>query len=454
MTHFPDNFIWGAATSAYQIEGSWNEDGRGPSIWDVYSHRRGKVRGGDNGDTAIDHYHRWKEDIQLMAALGLKAYRFSISWSRVLPRGKGPINQPGLDFYSRLVDGLLEKGIVPYPTLFHYDLPLPLQESGGWTDRATAQHFADYSAVVSRSLGDRVDHFITINEPTVIAMLGHLSGEHAPGWRNPAAALSTLHHLLLSHGLAVQALRSSASRPLSIGIAINLSPVYPASPSPQDARAAQFADALINKIVLDPLLRGCYPSELSQTWLWRWLEKSISHPGGRGIRAEDLQTIAIPLDFLGINYYSRTVVRSAPLIQALPVRPPQSAYSQMWEIYPEGLGDLLLRLNNDYHHPNLIVTENGIPVEDVLTPDGQIHDHERISFLEAHIRQISRALDAGVPVSGYLTWSLLDNFEWALGYSRRFGLVYVNFETQQRIPKDSASWYARVIHQNGISAAA
>ena len=450
MAQFPDQFIWGTSTSAYQIEGAWNEDGRGPSIWDTFSHRRGKVRGGDSGDTAIDHYHHWKEDIQLMASLGLKAYRFSVSWPRILPQGKGAINQAGLDFYSRLVDLLLEKGIVPYPTLYHYDLPLSLQSGGGWTNRSTAQYFADYAAVVGRSLGDRVDHFFTINEPTVIAMLGHLTGEHAPGQRNPFAALAVIHHLLLGHGMAVQSLRSSAPRPLSIGIAINLGPVYPASSSPQDARAARLVDALANRIVLDPLLKGLYPPEISQGWLWRWLEKGISYPGGRGVRPEDLQTISVPLEFLGINYYTRTVVKSAPLIQALPVRPSQSAYSQMWEIYPEGIYDLLLRVHNDYHHPNLIIAENGIPVPDTLTPAEEIHDQERISYLEAHVRQISRALDAGVPVSGYFVWSLLDNFEWALGYSCRFGLVHVDFGTQKRTLKDSATWYAKIIRQNGI----
>jgi beta-glucosidase len=298
---------------------------------------------------------------------------------------------------------------------------------------------------VADRLSDRVSTFITHNEPWVTAILGYLTGEHAPGQRSPSAALASLHHLLLSHGLAIEAMRAAARQTLSIGIALNLSPVYPFSTSQRDRRAAKTADLFLNRLVLDPLLKGSYPAEFSGSPWWRWLERgTLTDP-------HDLQVISTPLDFLGVNYYSRAVVRWAPLIQVLPVRPRSSAYSQMWEIYPEGLYDLLFRLHQDYQHPNLIVSENGTPAPDVVTPDDQIHDLDRISYLDAHIRQVRRAIEAGVPVSGYFVWSLLDNFEWVYGYSRRFGLIHVDFATLKRRIKDSGRWYAHTIRQNGLN---
>jgi beta-glucosidase len=450
---FPEGFIWGAATSAYQIEGAWDEDGRGPSIWDTFVHHRRGIRGRATGDTAADHYHRWAEDVALMARLGLQAYRFSIAWTRIQPDGSGPANPKGLDFYARLVDALLEQGIIPYPTLFHYDLPQPLQDAGGWPRRDTASRFADYAAILAAHLGDRPLRWITHNEPWVTAMLGYLSGEFAPGVRNPRAALAATHHLLLSHGLATQALRAGCRAPTQVGIALNLSPTYPASGRPRDARAATLGDATMNRLLLDPLLAGRYPADLTGTWIWRWLERGLRGPGGRGLPAEDMPLIAAPLDFVGVNYYTRAVMCAVPLIGALQIRPRGSEYSQMWEIYPPGLHDLLVRLNRDYPGQHWLVSENGAPMPDVVDAEGQVHDAERIAYMRRHIAEVERALQEGVPVQGYLVWSLLDNFEWRLGYTRRFGLVYVDFASKARIPKESASWYAQVIRRNGLEEA-
>ena len=438
---FPANFIWGTATSAHQIEGAWNEDGRGLSIWDTFSHQPGRTFGGDNGDSAADHYHRWRDDLRWLAATGVNAYRFSIAWTRIVPQGFGAINQAGLDFYDRLVEGLLENKITPYPTLFHYDLPQPLQDRGGWPNRDTAQHFADYAARVSERLSDRCSHWITHNEPWVAAVLGHLTGEHAPGQRNPFAALSAFHHMLLAHGLAVQALRARAKQPLTIGIAINLTPVYPATTLERDAPAVNLIDSFLNRLSLDPLLKSHYPQQFTDSWLWRFFDRCI--------QPNDLTVIATPLDFIGVNYYSRAVVRHIPFLPPIPIRPKGSEYSQMWEIYPEGLYDLLVRLHSEYAHPYLIVLENGVPVPDVLEND-QVNDQRRIQFLRDHIIQTHRALAAGVPVHGYFVWSLLDNFEWKLGYQMRFGLVYVDFKTKERVLKESGKWLARVVRENGV----
>jgi beta-glucosidase len=447
---FPPNFVWGAATSAYQIEGAWNEDGRKPSIWDTFVHQPGHVRTGETGDTATDHYHRVAEDIGLMSTIGLKAYRFSMAWTRIVPEGTGAVNPAGLDFYDRLVDGLLAKGITPYPTLFHYDLPQPLQDKGGWPNRDTAKHFGDYAAVVGKRLGDRVDHWITHNEPWVTAFLGHLTGEHAPGKRNPFATIASTHHILLSHGYAVQALRAAAGRPLQVGIALNLSPAYPATDSPNDQKAVQFTDGFINRIILDPLLKGRYPEDFTNGWLWRWLERGLGRRPRSLIQADDLKLISTPLDWVGANYYSRGVVRYLPVIKSMQVRPKGSEYSEMWEIYPPGIYDLLTRLHKDYGQANWVVSENGVPVHDEVAADGGVHDDQRIRYLRAHIAEVRRAIAAGVPVTGYFVWSLLDNFEWIHGYTKRFGMVYVNFETKQRILKDSGKWYGQVIRANGL----
>jgi len=444
---FPEGFLWGTATSAYQIEGAWNEDGRGLSIWDTFCRQPGRIRHGESGDVAADHYHRWQEDVKLMAALGLKAYRFSISWPRVQPQGVGAVNDAGLDFYDRLVDSLLGQGIEPFVTLFHWDLPQALQDQGGWMNRATAARFADYGRVVGERLGDRVTSWITHNEPFVAAAAGHLTGEHAPGIQDPMAALQAGHLLLLSHGLAVEALRAATSRPLRIGITLNLNPVQPASDSDEDRRAAVRYDGAVNRLALDPLLLGHYPDDMLA--LFGLLFPTIK-PG-------DLERIAAPLDFLGINYYSRAVVRNdpeGPLVEASQVQPEESEYSQMWEIHPPGMYELLTRVWSDYgkDHPQLrlLVTENGVPVPDGLDFDGRCRDYRRIRYLRDHIAQVHRALEAGVPLAGYFVWSLMDNFEWAHGYGMRFGLVYVDFETQARTMKDSGHWFGRVIRENGL----
>ncbi len=442
---FPKGFIWGTATSAYQIEGAWNEDGRGLSIWDTFSHAPGRTYHGDNGDSAADHYHRWKEDIGLMTEIGINAYRFSIAWTRILPEGTGAANKGGLDFYDRLVDALLEKGITPYPTLFHYDLPQALQDRGGWPDRDTAKHFGEYARIVGERLGDRVTNWITHNEPFVTAVAGHFTGEHAPGIQDPMAAFTAGHHLMLSHGYAVQALRAAGRRPLNIGVALNLNPVHPASDSEPDRLAATMYDGILNRMFLDPILKGKYPDDIMSTL-------GFLFPP---MQPDDLKTISEPLDFLGVNYYSRNVVRreeNFPLIQSVPVMPEGNEYSQMWEIYPEGIHELLKRIHTDYAPANILVLENGICVPDGIDFDGRVRDERRIRYLRNHIAHVHRAISDGIPVTGYFVWSLLDNFEWALGYQMRFGLVYVDFETKKRTMKDSGRWYARVIKENGVRA--
>ena len=444
---FPDGFTWGAATSAYQIEGAFDEDGKGPSIWDAFCRRPGHVHAGESGDLAADHYHRWPQDIELMKRIGLKAYRFSIAWTRILPEGRGAVNPAGLDFYDRLIDALLAAGITPYPTLFHYDLPQTLQDQGGWTNRETAKYFAEYAHIVGERLGDRAGHWLTHNEPWVTAILGYLTGEHAPGSRNPFSAVAAVHNVLLSHGLALQALRASVRAPAQIGIALNLSPAYPATP--RDGRAVRFTDGFINRIILDPLLKGRYPEDFSRALWWRFLEWGANRRSSSRPRPEDLKLISAPLDFVGVNYYTRAVVRYVPIAQSVPVRPPGSEYSEMWEIYPPGIYDLLVRLKNEYNHPNWVVSENGVPVPDKLE-EGRVHDDRRIAYLRDHIAQVHRALAAGVPVTGYFVWSLLDNFEWAYGYTKRFGLVYVDFKSEERTLKDSALWYAQVIKDNQL----
>jgi len=439
---FPKDFMWGAATSAYQVEGACAEDGRGPSIWDEFK----RIRTGESGAVACDTYHRWSADIQLMQSLGLKAYRFSIAWPRVQPQGRGEVNPAGLDYYERLVDGLLAAGIQPLPTLYHWDLPVPLERAGGWPSRDTAQRFVEYAQLVVERFGDRVADWTTLNEPWVHAMVGHLYGEHAPGRRNPVAALAAMHHLLLAHGLAVPAIRAVARRPIRVGIALNLTPVYPAQPGGWDDTAARFSDNFLNRLSLDPVFKGQYPPDFTGSWIFRWLTRGLIQP-------DDLRTISTPIDFLGINYYYRTVMRYMPLVQSIPVFPKTSEYTEMWEIYPAGLYDLLTRVKLDYAPPPIIITENGAAMPDKLDAGGHVHDTRRIAYVREHLIQLQRAITDGVKVEGYCVWSLLDNFEWALGYAKRFGIVYVDFKTQARIPKDSAHWYAQVIQQNGVEAA-
>lgn len=441
---FPPNFIWGTASSAYQVEGAWNEDGKGPSVWDTFSHQPGKTFHGHNGDVAVDHYHRWKEDINLMKYLGLKAYRFSVAWSRVMPTGKDTINQAGLDFYDRLADELLANDIQPLPTLFHYDLPQALQDEGGFAARDTAYHFAEFARIVAQKLGDRVSTWLTINEPMVFAVNGHLTGEHAPGHTDFQSAVAVAHYQLLAHGLATQAIRAAVQRPVSIGIALNLSPVYPATPGEEDQRAAARFDSILNRSTLDPLFRGFYPADLLEL-ISLLLPPNIE---------DDLKNISTPLDFLGINYYTRAVIRhepGVPFVELADVRPQGNPYSMMWEIYPTGLFELLRQVHKEYHPKELIVTENGIPVADALDLDCRIRDVRRIQYLQDHLAQVHHAISEGIPVTGYLVWSLMDNFEWAFGYRMRFGLIYVDFDNLKRTIKDSGEWYRKVIRENGFS---
>ncbi len=441
---FPQDFIWGCAASAYQVEGAWNEEGKGPSIWDTFVHTPGKIANGENGDVAVDHYHRYKEDVALMKELGLDAYRFSVAWSRVLPNGTGRVNEAGLDFYDRLVDELLANKIEPYLCLFHYDLPQVLQDKGGWPNRDTAYAFADYARIVTERLSDRVKVWMTHNEPNVTSFVGHILGVHAPGKKNPLAGARAMHHVFLSHGLAAEAIRASARQPVKIGITLSLTPTYPARQSMQDIEAARKADIMMNRVQLDPFLKGRYP--LDESALLRWLTKGV-------IKAGDTERMCC-LDLLGINYYSRAVLKYnfwIPILQAQPVKPAGSEYTSMWEIYPQGMYDLLMRVWKDYRPTaEIMVTENGIPVPDELDLNSRCQDDRRICYLQDHIAQVRRAMDDGVPIKGYFHWSLMDNFEGALGYGPRFGLVYVDYKTLQRTIKDSGRWFSKVIQENGF----
>ncbi|GBF06722.1 beta-galactosidase [Deinococcus aerius] len=422
---FPDRFVFGVATSSFQIEGATREDGRGPSIWDTFCREPGRILDGTNGDAACDHYHRWAEDLDLIQSLGADAYRFSIAWPRIQPEGRGAVNPRGLDFYDRLVDGMLERGLKPYATLYHWDLPQTLQDAGGWANRDTAHRFAEYARLVAERLGDRVTSYATLNEPWCSSILSYQIGEHAPGLRNRKLALAAAHHLLVGHGEAVAAMRD-ALRDAELGIVLNLQPTYPASEKPEDVAAAHHADGTFNRWFLDPLFRGEYPQDI---WEAYGADVPEVQPG-------DLACIARPLDFLGVNYYSRGVNSANGS-----VRPPDSAYTHMgWEVYPQGLTDLLVRLKEDYAAPPLFITENGAAYPDELTGD-RVHDPERIRYFESHLEAVAQAVRHGVDVRGYFAWSLLDNFEWAWGYSRRFGLVYVDYASQRRVPKDSALWY-------------
>lgn len=440
---FPKNFIWGVATSSYQIEGAWNEDGRGVSIWDTFSHTKGKIVNDENGDVAADHYHRWKEDIALMSELGIKAYRFSTAWPRILPDGTGRVNKKGLDFYDRIVDELLKRKIEPYVCLFHWDLPQALQDKGGWPNRDTTAAFADYARVVADRLGDRVTTWFTHNEPWVAAFVGHFLGDHAPGKKDIGAAVRSLHHLLLSHGIAAEVIRAEVKHPVKIGITLNLNPVHPATDSKKDKEAAERVDMFMNRIVLDPLLKGTSPIQESA------IAKILT---GKIIQNGDLEKIR-RLDILGVNYYSRAVMKhdpKFPVVNVAQVQPEGNEYSGMWEIYPEGMYETLKQVWSYNPNCELVVTENGIPVPDGVDFDGRVRDERRIRYLRNHIAQVHRAIEGGIPVKGYFHWSLMDNFEWNLGYGQRFGLVYVDWKTQKRIVKDSGRWFAKVIQSNGL----
>jgi beta-glucosidase len=450
---FPDGFLWGVATSAFQIEGGVDLDGRGPSIWDTFGDQPGRIRGGDTGREAADHRRRMAGDVQLMADLGVPAYRFSVAWPRIQPTGSGPANQPGLDFYRALVDTLLGHGIEPVVTLYHWDLPQALEDAGGWPERATAERFADYAGLVGAALGDRVRRWTTLNELWCTAMLGYAAGIHAPGRAEPAAAAAAAHHVLLAHGLGVDVLRNTVRPDAEIAVTFNPYPVVPVSDDERDVDAARRVDGIANRIWYDPVLRGGYPDDV--------LDDLSSVSDLAYIRDGDLKEISRPVDALGLNYYRRHHVASGPGASASPspwpgspdvrdAAPPEPATSNGWAIEPDGLTEVLVRLAADYDTPPLYIHENGAAFPDAVGPDGTVDDTDRVSYLDRHLRAAHRAIEAGVDLRGYFVWSFLDNFEWAEGYAHRFGIVHVDFETQRRTPKASARWFGQVIARNGL----
>ncbi len=452
LLKFPEGFVWGAATASYQIEGAWNADGKGESVWDRFTHTPGTIQDGRTGDVACDHYHRWRDDVALMKALGLRAYRFSIAWPRILPQGWGKVNPSGLDFYDRLVDGLLGAGITPFATLYHWDLPQALQEKGGWPARMAAEAFIEYADVISRRLGDRVNYWLTHNEPAVVAFVGYVDGKHAPGIQNNwLASFQAAHHLLLSHGWAVPVLRRNSAG-CKVGIALNPQWALPASPSAADYDAFRYFDGYYNRWFLDPIYGRGYPADVIAD------HTRLGHLPPEGmtfIQRGDLDSIAAPTDFLGLNYYTRTVARSAiPEAENLPAtvaRAPRSEWTEVgWESHPDSLRYLLYRLYFDYQPRQIYITENGASYADGPDAAGRVHDPRRILYLRDHLAMAHRAIQNDVPLAGYFVWSLLDNFEWSLGYTQRFGIVWVDYQTQQRIVKDSGQWYAQVIGRNGL----
>ncbi len=428
---FPPDFVWGVATSSFQIEGAADDEGKGESLWDRICRQPGTIADGSNGDVACDHYHRLEADLDLIAGLGVDAYRFSMSWPRVQPDGRGAFNEAGLAFYDRVVDGLLARGVTPYLTLNHWDLPQALQDAGGWASRETVHCFVAFARAVAARLGDRVAAITTHNEPWVIAVLGHQNGIFAPGIKSRATAMQVAHHLLLSHGLALQALRADGCKS-RLGIVLNLSPIGPATDSPEDVAAARLEDGRSVRWYMDPLFKGEYPADV-----WHELGGDAPH-----IEPGDLATIATPMDFLGINYYTRGVVSASGAWSAQTSGKPLTDMG--WEIVPEGLTELLLRMHRDWTLPPLYVKENGAAFQDtrVDTPAGpRVHDTERTDYIASHIAAVGDALAQGVPMAGYMVWSLMDNFEWASGYAKRFGIVHVDYATLTRTPKDSYLWY-------------
>jgi len=445
---FPEGFRWGAATASYQIEGAWNEDGKGESIWDRFSHTPGRVKHGDTGDFACDSYHRADEDVAILRELGLGSYRFSIAWPRIQPTGRGRALQKGLDYYRRLVDALLAAGIRPFPTLYHWDLPQSLEDAGGWPNRDTASRFADYAETMVEALGDRVSDWIVFNEPNIFTTLGYLIGIHAPGRRDPAAFLRATHTVSLAQGEAVRAMR--AMRPgLRIGSAFNMSPCEPATGSAADRAAAERWHAFLNTWFLEPALRGRYPEAFPQGVPLAQM----------GVEPRDLERVRAPLDFIGINLYMRTVVRAAPEdvvgLGAAPVgaggdEGPRTEFG--WEVWPDSLYDMVMRVTRDYERPVIEITENGCAYGDAPDEDGLVRDDRRIDYYRGYLRALGRAIRDGADVRGYHAWSLLDNFEWAEGFSQRFGLVWVDFDTGERTIKESARWYARVAAAGAVDA--
>ncbi len=444
MVQFPEHFRWGVGTYAYQVEGAANEDGRGESIWDRFCATPGTILNNDSGLVACDHYHRYPTDIRLMQELGVHMYHFSIAWPRILPLGRGQINTRGLDFYDRLVDTLLAAGIEPYATLYHWDLPQALQDQfGGWANRGTAYAFADYVDVVTRHLGDRVHNWLTLNEPAVTAFEGYEQGIHAPGIKDARIAWQTSHHFLLAHGLAVPIIRANGDAKTRVGITLNFTQLDPATSAEADVAATRFMDGKLHRWFLDAIFRESYPADV------------LAHLGDLApqVEAGDAEIIARPLDFLGANYYTRSVLKYDPdTVDEYPSVPIEDAeYTAMdWEIYPQGIYNMLTRLHREYAIPCIYLVENGSAFVDTVTADGQVNDPQRIHYLREHLLQVHAALEAGVPLAGYSVWSLLDNFEWSLGYSMRFGIIYVDYETQQRIMKASGHWYHDVIATNEV----
>jgi len=423
-------FTWGVATSSYQIEGAATAGGRGPSIWDTFSRVPGAVINGDSGDVACDHYHRYNEDLDLIKWLGVNAYRFSIAWPRIFPQGAGSPNQAGIDFYDRLIDGALERGITPWPTLYHWDLPQALEDKGGWNSRATSERFAEYAHLMAEKFGDRVKNWTTLNEPFCSAWLGYLYGVMAPGIKDLQTAINASHHLLLGHGLATQAIRSVASD-LRVGIVLNLTPAIPLKEN--DELAAKYADGFDNRWYADPVFKGSYPQDIVEGF-----GKEVP------IHAGDMQSISAPLDFLGINFYTRQTVTLDESAKPLPYRPVMvdgvERTAMGWEVHPESLTNIIMRVHRDYAPKEIYITENGSAWDDSVIND-KVDDPHRVSYLERHLDAMLAAKAQGAPVNGYFAWSLMDNFEWAFGYSKRFGIVYVDYETQKRIPKSSAYYY-------------
>ncbi len=449
-TVFSNDFIWGVATSSYQIEGAPDSDGKGPSVWDTFSHTPGKIKNNDNGDLACDHYNLWPQDIKLMVKLGINAYRFSISWPRIFPTGveKTP-NQLGLDFYDRIVDSLLENNITPFITLNHWDMPQGLEDHGGWPNRSIVEQFVKYTHHVSKVLGDRVKNWITHNEPWCISYLGYIIGRKPPGLINAwPKSLATAHHLLLSNGIAIKEIKLN-SHQSQVGITLNLNTAEPASKSSYDNEACQLYDSQFNRLYLDPIYKGQYPNNLFQYLINKDLIKESDLDF---IRPNDLKIISDKMDFLGVNYYSRAIIRDEEvddkknLPQTIKMGP-KTDFG--WEVYPTGIYDLMMRLKNDYHVPKIYITENGCSYGDSPNESGIINDQKRIDYYSSHLEELKKAIYDGAPCEGYFAWSLMDNFEWAEGYSQRFGLVWIDFDSLKRIPKNSFYWYKNYISKNG-----
>lgn len=441
---FPEGFLWGTTTSAYQIEGGYRSDGKGESVWDRFTHIPGRINNNDTGDEACDHYHRYEEDVKLLKELGVKSYMFSIAWPRIFPEGKGEPNKKGMDFYRNLIGLLVENGIKPVVTLFHWEMPQKLQDAGGWANRETALHFERYARYVFKELGNTVPFWITFSEPWVSSFVSYWFGGHPPGIRDYSTAMLAAHNIMLAHGMAVRAFREMEMQG-EIGISLNLNPVYPASEDEMDIAAAKRHSDFLNGWFLDPIFRGKYPEELVN-----WLSNKVVFPE---IEAGDMEIISTPIDFLGLNSYSSSSALHDPgnwPLQLAFANTGKARTDSGWEIYPEGLYDLLIYLHEKYNGVKIIITENGASFKDIVESNGRIEDNDRLNYLNEHIIQVHKAINEGVNVVGYNVWSFLDNFEWNSGYSKRFGLIYVDYETQKRTIKKSGLWYKKVIERNSI----